>query len=258
MNARLWIGTSWKMHKTIAEAEAYVGELTASPLLDRVEAFIVPPFTALAAVHRALGDAPVHLGAQTMHWQDEGAQTGEISPLMLRDCGVGIVELGHSERRASHGETDATVNAKVASALRHGLRPLICVGDQGDDLDAGASIETVLRQVKLAIKGIDTASLGRALIAYEPVWAIGEAGRPAEPAHVAEVHGALRAMLGQRGLAALPLLYGGSVDRANAGALTALANVDGLFVGRAAWTARGFEEVIEAALHGAKDRAGLA
>jgi triosephosphate isomerase len=236
------------MNKTIPETEEYVCRLGSAPVLHDVEVFIVPPFTALDTARRMIGNAPIHLGAQNMHWDDEGAHTGEISPLMLLDCGVEIVELGHSERRADQAETDATVNAKVRSALRHGLRPLVCVGDRGDELRAGASVETVVRQVKLAFAGIDAAALDSALIAYEPVWAIGESGRVAEPAQVAEVHGAIRALLRDQGLGKIPLLYGGSVNVVNAPVLATLDDVDGLFVGRAAWTASGLVRVIEASL----------
>lgn len=254
MSRTFRVGTSWKMNKTIAETEAYLRELVAVALPPEVEVFVVPPFTALDAARRMIAGAPIRLGAQNMHWAEAGAHTGEISAPMLVECGVEIVELGHSERRADQGETDETVNAKVRAALAHGLRPLVCVGDRAEELAAGASTETVLRQVKMAFAGCDPATLAGAMVAYEPVWAIGEAGRVAEPEHVAAVHAGLRAGLASVGLADLPLLYGGSVDADNAAGLAAITDVDGVFVGRAAWTAAGLREVMTAAVAGWRGR----
>ncbi|MCW2308434.1 triose-phosphate isomerase [Rhodobium gokarnense] len=253
-----WIGTSWKMNNTIAETRSYLTELAAAPLPDAMSVFVVPSFTALPAARETIGDAPVHLGAQNMHWDEKGAHTGEISPLMLLECGVEIVELGHSERRTDQAESDADVNAKVRSAIAHDLRPLVCVGDHEEELAAGASAETVIRQVKLAFSGIDTSQLSRSLIAYEPVWAIGESGRVASPEHVEAVHRAVRDLLDTHGLASVPVLYGGSVNAGNAGALAATKGVGGLFVGRSAWTAGGFLEVIAAAEKGLGARSAAA
>lgn len=244
------IGAGWKMNKTIAETETYLHELVTTSLPPDVMIFVAPPFTALAAAKRAIGDAPVHLAAQNMHWADAGAYTGEISPAMLLDCGVEIVELGHSERRAHQAETDVTINAKVHAAIAHRLRPLVCVGEHEYELKAGASVETVSRQVKLAFAGLDPEQLGGAIVAYEPIWAIGETGQVAPPAHVSAVLGALREMLDARGLPWIPVLYGGSVGPDNAPDLIAIPAVDGLFVGRAAWSAEGFAKVIEAGVAG--------
>lgn len=249
---RRWFGTSWKMNKTIAEAEAYIGELLETALPSDATTFVIPPFTALDAVRRAIGDAAPNpaslaLGAQNMHWRDEGAGTGEISAGMLKACGVQMVELGHSERRAAFGETDGTVNLKVKAALRHGLIPLVCVGDTREEFSAGASAETVLRQVKLAFFEVADTDRARCLLAYEPVWAIGESGEAASPAHVATVHAALRTLLGDPDRGGMKLLYGGSVNVDNAGQLARVDGVDGLFVGRAAWSAPGFRAVLKAA-----------
>ncbi len=252
MTRPFWIGTSWKMNKTIGETRSYIRRLVEGPLPTDMTPFIVPPFTALAAAREAIGDAPVRLGAQNMHWEDEGAHTGEIAPRMLTDIGVDLVELGHSERRADQAETDATINAKVRAAIIHGLRPLVCVGDRADELAAAASAETVVRQVKLALAGIEADKLASALIAYEPVWAIGESGKVASPDHVRSVHDAVRAALDLRGLTDVPVLYGGSVNAGNAAALAAIDSVDGLFVGRAAWSAEGFLSVIASAGEGRK------
>ncbi|NLH80136.1 MAG: triose-phosphate isomerase [Phyllobacteriaceae bacterium] len=247
MTRDFWIGTGWKMNKTIAETLDYLARLATVDLPNDVRVFVVPPFTALAAAKRAAAATPVLVGAQNMHWEEAGARTGEISARMLTEIGVDLVEIGHSERRADCGETDATVAAKVRAAIAAGLRPLVCVGDDRAELEAGASAEAVVRQAKLAFAGLTPAELDGGLLAYEPIWAIGENGRPATTDHVAEVHSALRRMLDARGLDGVALLYGGSVDADNAGPLAALDDVDGLFVGRAAWTPEGLAAVVHVA-----------
>jgi triosephosphate isomerase len=243
---KFWIGTGWKMNMTAAEARAYVAGLIKllPPTRDDLSLFFIPPYTALAAAREAMGDAPLLLGAQNMHWAEAGAYTGEVSASMLAEFGVDLVELGHSERRAAFGETDAAVNAKVKTALRHGIRPLVCVGDTAQERDAGASVEAVVRQVKLAFAGLDGFAQGRCLVAYEPVWAIGEQGAPAEPEHVKLVHTAIRRALQDRTSHPIPILYGGSVNVDNAAALATEREVDGLFVGRAAWTASGLARIV--------------
>ncbi len=148
----------------------------------------------------------------------------------------------------SFGETDATVNAKVKTALRHGLRPLVCVGDTALERDAGASVETIVRQVKLAFAGLQASELDQCLVAYEPVWAIGELGVPAQPEHVRIAHTTIRRALKERTAHHVPILYGGSVNVANAAQLAKEREVDGLFVGRAAWTAPGFAGIVSEAL----------
>jgi triosephosphate isomerase len=241
-----WIGTGWKMNKTAAEARAYVAELIGllPPPRDDLSLFFIPPFTALAAAREAIGAAPLLLGAQNMHWADSGAYTGEVSARMLVAFGVDLVELGHSERRGAFGETDATVNAKVKTALRHGLRPLVCVGDTAPERDAGASVETIVRQVRLAFADVAATALSRCLVAYEPVWAIGEQGVPAQPEHVRMVHAAIRRALREHTPHPAPILYGGSVNADNAAQLAAEREVDGLFIGRAAWTAHGLAGIV--------------
>jgi len=249
MEKRFWIGTSWKMNKTLSEAKAYASVLRQSAVWGTVglRGFVVPPFTALAAVARELEGSPILVGAQTMHWADHGPYTGEISPRMVVDCGARIVELGHSERRGSFGETDRDVNRKVKAALGHGLRPLVCVGETAEENRVGAGPETVSRQVKMAFHGVDARLFSRALIAYEPVWAIGEQGRPASADYANAMHGTIRAVLA--GLspegASVPILYGGSVAEGNSAALALQPEVDGLFVGRAAWEAEGFLRIVE-------------
>lgn len=248
-----WVGTSWKMNKTLAEATAFARQLRAGlPPAPGVQVFVVPPFTALAAVSRELLASPIWVGAQNMHWEDEGAFTGEISPLMVRDAGARLVELGHSERRAHFGETDETVNRKVLSALRHGLRPLICVGENAAEKEAGAAAEVTARQVKLALRGVTPEQAGQVLLAYEPVWAIGAYGTPADPCYANLVQAAIRAaaaqVIGETAAASLPVLYGGSVNHENAAELLVQPEVDGLFIGRAAWKPAGFLQILNRVL----------
>jgi triosephosphate isomerase len=235
-SASFYLGTGWKMNKTRREAEAYARALRADPRLPfpGVRLFVLPPFTALAATRDALGDAPVAVGAQDVHWEDSGAFTGEVSAPMVKECGAELVALGHAERRRLFGETDAWVALKTRACLRHGLRPLVCVGETAEERAAGAAAETVLRQARLAFAGLGEGELARCLLAYEPVWAIGEGGDPAGPGDVAPRHAALA-----HAFPGVPVLYGGGVDLGNAAALARVPHVSGLFVGRAAWEAEG-------------------
>jgi triosephosphate isomerase len=239
----IWVGTSWKMNKTLAEARQYASAL-AGVGADRwpgVQPFVIPTATALAAVRAELGErSPVLLGAQNAHWEDAGAWTGEVSVPQLADAGAQLVELGHSERRTYFGETDETVNLKVKATLRHGLVPLVCVGEPSEVFDAGESRSHVLGQVRAALAGVG--ELDRVLLAYEPIWAIGENGRPAEADEIADVFAALQA---EYGGSVRAVLYGGSVDQDNALATLAVPGVGGLFVGRAAWQPEGLVGLLD-------------
>lgn len=237
------------MTKTIGEALAFVDAVGAVPVPDGVVPFLLPAHTALAAVRDRLpAGSPLLLGAQNAHWAPEGAATGEISMRMVADAGALLVELGHSERRASFGETDATVALKVRAALDAGLRPLVCVGEPGRVREAGDQVAFVTAQVEAALAPVRPDERGRVLLAYEPVWAIGEGGRRPEPDEVAPVLAAV-ADLATAGAAtgedAAVVLYGGSVDQLNAAGLLDDPSTDGLFVGRAAWTAEGFLALLQ-------------
>ncbi len=251
---RAWIGTGWKMNFVLAEAEAYLREVGAHLRRSApggLNVFVVPPFTLLRSVRELTRDLPLLVGAQNMHWEESGAFTGEISPAMVRDCGADLVELGHSERRALFGETDFTVNRKVHAALAHGLLPLVCVGDTADEKRFGAAQESVVRQVKIALHDVSRDRAQQVLLAYEPVWAIGAGGTPAEPGHVGRVHGAIRQAVRElydpEAADRCSILYGGSVNLENARALLMAPDVDGLFVGRTAWKAQGLVELIRIA-----------
>ena len=177
----LWIGTSWKMTKTLDEArawseglrEALGGDAAQAPA--GVQPFVIPSFTATTTVRGILGeDSPVLLGVQNAHWEDAGAWTGEVSVPQAKDAGAQIVEIGHSERREHFGETVETTRLKVAAALRHGLTPLLCIGESADVKEAGGSSEFILDQARGALEGLSVEELSRVVIAYEPIWAIGE------------------------------------------------------------------------------------
>ncbi len=241
MTKRLWLGTGWKMNKTRAEAGAYVEALRAAPDLADLplQLFVLPPFTALAEVARGLADTPVLVGAQNCHWASSGAWTGEISAGQIAECGAALVELGHSERRTHFNETDTAINRKVKAVLAAGLRPLICIGETAEERDLDAAAVTVARQARMALSGIDPAALDSVLLAYEPVWAIGEGGSPASPDDANAIHGAVKSAIMDLFGRSVPVLYGGSVNPSNAEALAAMPDIDGLFVGRAAWQPEG-------------------
>lgn len=251
---KVWIGTSWKMNKPLSEAQAYCDTLARllPPVMHAaVQPFFIPPFTAIQPVTAWLAarQLPCLTGGQNMHEAENGAWTGEISAAMLAEAGATLVELGHSERRANFNESDGAINRKVHTALRHGLRPLICIGDSAADKAWGVSPETVIRQAKIALHGLTAAEAQRCLLAWEPVWAIGEQGTPATPEDAGAMHRLLRRMLqeqyGAEAGARIPLLYGGSVTLQNAVPLLQQGEIDGLFIGRAAWDAAGYCRIVQ-------------
>ena len=235
------------MTKTLAEAQAYVEELVQGPVPAGVEVFVLPPLTALHAVRAALPDgSPVRVGVQNAHWAPDGPVTGEVSMRLVRDAGAEIVEIGHSDRRSELGETDQVVAAKVRAAMDQHLLPLVCVGEPWSARAPGRAAGYVADQVRAALAGVGPTDLPRLLIAYEPVWAIGDSGIAAAPSHIAAVLGRVRTALSGLAPGAEPLgiLYGGSVTTGNAADLLRLEEVDGLFVGRAAWTPDGFAAIL--------------
>lgn len=253
-NGRLLLGTNWKMNKTIRESVDYtrqfLGRLKELDRSDAVQVFVIPPYTAMEAVKRA-SEGRLWVGAQNMHWAERGAYTGEISALMLQELGVDLVELGHAERRRYFNETDADINRKVHTALRHGLRPLVCVGEQIEDKRRGVGKETVKNQLRTIFAGVDAACAPRLIVAYEPVWAIGVEGADIGMDYVREIQTHIRATLEEvlgRSAAAVPVIYGGDVNLRNAAALVSESGTDGLFIGRAALEAESFAELIRASL----------
>ena len=235
---RLIVG-NWKMHKTIPEARDFVkqlaGLLPKSPPA-HVTIVIAPPFTALAAVSTAIKSLPIGLSAQDMHWEDLGAFTGEVSPLMLKDLSCRYVIVGHSERRRDSGETDVMVNKKTAAALRHGLRPILCIGETWDQRTSSQTEQVLSAQLTAALAGIEKDQAGAVVIAYEPVWAIGS-GHPATTQQAHDAHRHIRAKVtalwGQDAGDRLMILYGGSVTPDNIGELLASREINGALVGGA-------------------------
>jgi len=242
----LWVGTSWKMNKTLAEADSFVEELLTFPVPSGIQAFLLPPHTALARVRDRLpADSAVLLGAQNAHWAAEGSWTGEISMRMAKDAGATLIEIGHSDRRVHFGETDRTVALKVAAAIAQDLIPLICVGEPLAVRDVGGAEEFVAAQVQVALSELAPAEISQVIIAYEPVWAIGEQGIPPTVEQIAPVMALVKNVLATAGGSARAVLYGGSVDTQNAPELLSDPNTHGLFIGRAAWGASGFIELLK-------------
>jgi triosephosphate isomerase len=240
--AKPLIAGNWKMHKTIAESTAFVRELLAlEPDLEAVEAVIFPPFTALSAVGEAVSGSRLGLGGQTISDNDSGAFTGEISPLMLLECGARWVILGHSERRANDCESDAGVNRKVHTALRVGITPIVCVGESAADHAAGRTHAHVVRQVTAAFDGVTPDDVVRCVVAYEPIWAIGT-GLADTPDGANDVMGQIRGSVS--GLERARILYGGSVKPENVGSFMAQPNINGALVGGASLGATSFAELI--------------
>jgi L-erythrulose 1-phosphate isomerase len=248
MAKTFWVGTSWKMNKTLAEAREFALALAAADAQrdPRIQRFVIPPFTAVREVKQILAETSVKVGAQNMHWADAGAWTGEISPLMLQDCGLDLVELGHSERREHFGETDATVGLKVEAAVRHGLVPLVCIGETMADRESGRADEVLAREVRAALGKLSVEQRAApVLLAYEPVWAIGEKGIPATADYADQRQRAILAVAEERLGRRPPCLYGGSVNPENCVELLACPHVDGLFIGRSAWRAEGYLDILE-------------
>ena len=245
-----WVGTSWKMNKTLTEALEFADALAAFvPGFDQaIQPFVIPPFTAVREVKAALAATRVKVGAQNMHWADAGAWTGEVSPVMLRDCGLDLIELGHSERREHFGETDATVGLKTAAAVRHGFVPLICVGETLAEREDGRADDILTAQVLGALHGLKDDELSaEILFAYEPVWAIGEKGIPASAGYADKQQALIKQVAASRLPAAPLVLYGGSVNPGNAAELIGQPHIDGLFIGRSAWQAEGYIDILKKA-----------
>jgi L-erythrulose 1-phosphate isomerase len=242
-----WIGTSWKMNKVRTEAQAFARALAASPIAmsRHFQPFVIPPFPYIPEVAELLAGTRVKVGAQNMHWAEQGAWTGEVSPLMIKDCGATIVELGHSERRTHFGETDETVALKVQSALKHGLTALVCIGDTKAEYDAGQTAQALERQVRSLLKYVGAGALGKVVIAYEPVWSIGDGGIPATPDFANVQHIQIAQLIQNLTGGALPILYGGSVNPQNCVALANQSHIDGLFIGRSAWEISGYLGIIQ-------------
>jgi triosephosphate isomerase len=246
------IAGNWKLNNTISEAVALTTAL--KDLVTGcigVEIVVAPTFTALAAVSDIIKDTNILLAAQDVYWEDSGAFTGEVSPPMLKDAGCDYVIIGHSERRQYFGETNESVNQKVKAALSYNLKPIICVGEQLEDREAGRTETVIENHVTAGIAGLSAAQLLSSVIAYEPVWAIGT-GKTATPAQAQEVHSYIRKLLKDAHTdevaSQVRIQYGGSVKPENAAELMAQPDVDGALVGGASLQAESFAEIVKSSI----------
>lgn len=252
---KVYLGTNTKMYKGLANTVSYVEELcrlTADLPREKLELFVIPSFIALDAARKSADQKLLRLGGQNMGWAEEGPYTGEISPRMLLECGATIAELGHSERRHVLGETDEMVNRKVLCAVEHGLTALLCIGETAEEKEKGLADEVLQMQLKRGLYQLPPPTGEQLWVAYEPVWAIGEQGVPATKEYAEERHRTIRRTLvqlfGEERGAQIPLLYGGSVNPENAVGLIQMEHIDGLFIGRSAWDAPRFSQLIRSVL----------
>ena len=246
------VAGNWKMNKTIAESRQLVTKLVdGMKNLGQIDRVLCPPFTALWAVRDIIEGTDIGLGAQNMYWEESGAYTGEISPVMLREVCKYVI-LGHSERRQYFGETDETVNNKIKAALLHELTPIICIGESLEENQAGITADVINRQVRVGLAGLGPETGTRLIIAYEPIWAIGT-GLAATPANANDIHKnvirlRLAELFGQDIAESIRILYGGSVKPDNADDFFSQTDIDGALVGGASLKAESFLNIIKAAV----------
>ncbi|MCC5848433.1 MAG: triose-phosphate isomerase [Verrucomicrobia bacterium] len=245
------IAGNWKMNKTVAEAEALAESIKRELSNDtKVDVVLCPPATAISAVSQVVSGSQLAVGAQNMHWEAEGAFTGELSAGMLRDLYCRYVILGHSERRQYFAETDASVNKKTHAALAAGLKPIVCVGETLEEREADQIESVITTQVNGGLKDLTPSQLKNVIIAYEPVWAIGT-GKTATPEQAQDVHALIRGLLAkisdQATADAVRIQYGGSMKPANAAELLSKPDIDGGLIGGAALDAPSFIEIVKAA-----------
>jgi len=245
---KLLIAANWKMYKTPSESAAFLTHFF--PLVKQntaAEIVLCPAMPCLPTVVDAARSKSVFIAAQNMHWKNEGAFTGETSPVMLTAIGATHVLIGHSERRQYFNETDTTVNLKLKAALAHSLIPIVCVGEKLEEREADLTRSVLELQTSIALEGIDPATAAPIVFAYEPVWAIGT-GRTATPEIAADAHNIIRAQIAKSLTPALAasirILYGGSVKPDNAQALCCLEDIDGALVGGASLDPKSFSEII--------------
>jgi triosephosphate isomerase len=246
-----FLAANWKMFKTVDETVAYLREFCA--LADGVtgaEIVVAPPFTALRAAADVTKGSRVGIAAQDCYWEREGAFTGEVSAVMIKDAGAGYVIIGHSERRRLFGDTDEWVNRKLGAVLASDLTPIVCIGETLEERDANRTLSVLDRQIDAALAGLAPPQVASLVVAYEPVWAIGT-GRNATPAQAGEAHAHIRERLrgtfGEAAAGACHILYGGSVKPDNIKDLMALDDVDGALVGGASLTVPSFFAIVTGA-----------
>jgi triosephosphate isomerase len=244
------IAGNWKMHKTLSEALSFVEEVkNAVPSAEKVDSVVCAPALFLERLVEATKGTDLKIGAQNMHFEDQGAFTGEISPVALKDLGVTYVIIGHSERREMFAETDETVNKKVLAAFKHGLVPIVCCGETLEERESGKTNEVVATQVEKALEGLTEEQTKQVVIAYEPIWAIGT-GKSSTAEDANEVCGHIRAVIAkkfsQEAANAIRIQYGGSVKPNNIKEFLAQEHIDGALVGGASLEPQSFLQLVEA------------
>ncbi|MBI5181476.1 MAG: triose-phosphate isomerase [Nitrospirae bacterium] len=242
------IAGNWKMNKTVSETKAFFSEfIKLTKDVRDVEIIIAPPFTALSAAAEAVKDTKVKISAQDMFWEEKGAYTGEISPLMLKEIGCSHCIIGHSERRQYFGETEETVNKKIKTALKYEITPVFCIGEILKEREENRTMDVINRQMEGGLKGLSEGDINKIVIAYEPVWAIGT-GKTATPAQVQEVHRFIRDFIrkkaGDKAADGIRILYGGSVTPENINGLMAEEDIDGALVGGASLKPDSFAAIV--------------
>ena len=253
MARKIFIAGNWKMNKTAAETAELASALKASlaQFAGKCEIAVCPTFTSLATAVEILKGSNVKVGAQNIHWADNGAYTGEISGAMLKEIGVEYVIIGHSERRQYFGETDETVNQRIKAALKYGLKPIVCIGETLAEREGGVTNTVLEKQIRGAFADITAADMDAVTIAYEPVWAIGT-GKTATPDVAQETHAFIRSVLtalfGDKAQD-IVVQYGGSMKAENSGALVSKQDIDGGLIGGAALKADSFTALIQNALN---------
>lgn len=248
---KLYLGTNTKMYQTISQTKKFVRSLeglTRDLSMEEIALFVIPSFPSIGPAKECVSHERIRIGAQNMGWAEEGPFSGEVSAPMLKELGVDLVMIGHSERRNELRETDQMEHEKVLCALRNGITSLLCIGETAKQKEYGISDEHLSIQLKIGLNHVPAEAAKRLWIAYEPVWAIGANGTPADPEYVCQRHDTIRRTLvglfGEPYGQEVPILYGGSVNLGNAVKLIQQENVDGLFIGRSAWNSDNFNRII--------------
>ncbi len=254
MGKKFYFGSNFKMYKNVKDTLEYLEEFSQAVKdmdKDQVQFFFIPSYTSLQSASECASRSCYMLGAQNMCWEAEGQFTGEISPEMLKELGLDLVMVGHSERRHGFGESNEMENKKVKKALEYGFTTLLCVGETLEEKGVGVSAEILRTQLKIGLHGVDKDKISKIWIAYEPVWSIGASGIPASADYAEAMHKVIKECLteifGEKGKE-IPVLYGGSVNSENGSVLISQPHIDGLFTTRTAFQIHKFVKIIKDAI----------